>query len=78
MVTPGVEMGVIGIAYDRFTDAQREAVIHAYPRGDDFKNEIIRAFYDGTFRRDDFRSVILRSPWGASPAIAADLSLRLL
>src|SRR5260370_24418316 len=44
-------MDVLGIAYEQFTDAQREAVVAAHPRGDDFKNNIIQAFYDGMKHR---------------------------
>src|ERR1700716_1107484 len=47
LVSSGVEMDVLGIAYEQFTDAQREAVVAAHPRGGDFKNNIIEAFYDG-------------------------------
>src|SRR6201996_7629843 len=47
LVTAGVEMDVLGIAYDDFTDAQRKAVVAAYPRTPHFKEDIIRAFYDG-------------------------------
>ncbi len=47
LVTAGVEMDVLGIGYENFTDAEREAVIRAHPRGDQFKNEIIEAFYQG-------------------------------
>jgi HD domain len=32
LVTAGVEMDVLGIAYEEFPDAQREAVVAAYPR----------------------------------------------
>jgi len=53
LVTSGVEMDVLGLAYDQFTDEQREAVVTAYPRGGDFKNEIIRSFYDGMKHRPD-------------------------
>jgi len=53
LVTAGVEMDVLGIAYEQFTDAQREAVVAAYPRGADFKNNIIQAFYDGMKHRPD-------------------------
>jgi hypothetical protein len=85
LVTSGVEMDVMGLAYDQFTDAQRAAVVAAYPRGDSFKKNIIRAFYDGMkrrpestfgtvnddvlaccdtrFKRVDFCSIILQSPW---------------
>jgi hypothetical protein len=51
LVTSGVEMDVLGIAYEQFTDAQRESVVAAHPRGDDFKNDIIQAFYDGMKHR---------------------------
>jgi hypothetical protein len=51
LVTSGVEMDVLGIAYEQFTDAQREAVLAAHPRGGDFKNNIIQAFYDGMKHR---------------------------
>ena len=53
LVTAGVEMDVLGLAYDEFADEQREAVVAAYPRGGDFKNEIIRAFYDGMKHRPE-------------------------
>jgi hypothetical protein len=53
LVTSGVEMDVLGIAYEQFTDGQREAVVTAYPRGVDFKNNIIQAFYDGMKHRPD-------------------------
>jgi hypothetical protein len=53
LVTSGVEMDVLGIAYEQFTTAQREAVVAAHPRGGDFKNNIIQAFYDGMKHRPD-------------------------
>ena len=53
LATSGVEMDVLGIAYEQFTDAQREAVVAAHPRGGDFKNNIIQAFYDGMKHRPD-------------------------
>ena len=53
LVTSGVEMDVLGLAYEQFTDLEREAVVRSYPRGDDFKNAIIRAFYDGMKHRPD-------------------------
>jgi hypothetical protein len=46
LVTAGVEMDVLGIAFSEFTDAEREAVVHAHPRSGRFKEEIIQAFYD--------------------------------
>jgi len=53
LVASGVEMDVLGIAYRQFTDEQREAVVAAHPRGADFKNRIIDAFYDGMKHRPD-------------------------
>ena len=53
LVTAGVEMDVLGIAYHDFTDEQREAVTAAYSRGPAFKDNIIQAFYDGMKHRPD-------------------------
>jgi len=47
LVTAGVEMDVLGIAYSEFSDAEREAVMRAHPRSGRFKEDIIQAFYDG-------------------------------
>ena len=47
LVTAGVEMDVLGIAFSEFTDAEREPVVRAHPRPVRFKEEIIQAFYDG-------------------------------
>ena len=47
LVTAGVEMDVLGIAFSEFTEAEREAVLRAHPRPGRFKEEIIQAFYDG-------------------------------
>src|SRR5438105_10768132 len=53
LVQAGAGMDVVGRGYDHFTDDQREAVIAAYPRGNDFKHEIIEAFYHGMKHRPD-------------------------
>jgi hypothetical protein len=53
LVQAGAGMDVVGRAYDDFTDEQREAVTAAYPRGNDFKHEIIEAFYRGMKHRPD-------------------------
>jgi HD domain-containing protein len=47
LVTAGVEMDVLGIGYADFAEVDREAVVRAYPRPAYFKEDIIRAFYDG-------------------------------
>ncbi len=53
LVTAGVEMDVLGIAYGQFTQEQREAVVAAHPRGTSFKKNIIDAFYQGMKHRPD-------------------------
>jgi HD superfamily phosphodiesterase len=47
LVTAGVEMDVLGIGYSEYADAEREAVVDAYPRAAHFKEDIIQTFYDG-------------------------------
>src|SRR5258708_2447868 len=47
LLTAGVEMDVLGIDYASFTDADREAIVQAYPRTAHFKEDILQAFYDG-------------------------------
>src|SRR6266851_2869928 len=47
LVTAGVEMDVMGLSYAEYSDAEREAVVHAHPRTPRFKEDIIQAFYDG-------------------------------
>ena len=53
LVTAGVEMDVLGIAYEEFPDAVREAVVAAFPRPPRFKEDIIQAFYDGIKHKPD-------------------------
>jgi hypothetical protein len=47
LLTAGVEMDVLGIAYSEFSDAERDAVVQLHPRSGRFKEDIIQAFYDG-------------------------------
>ena len=47
LLTAGVEMDVLGIAFSEFTEAERDAVVRAHPRPERFKEAIIQAFYDG-------------------------------
>jgi len=53
LVQAGAGMDIAGRGYDHFTDEQREAVIAAYPRGQDFKHAMIDAFYEGLKFRPD-------------------------
>lgn len=52
VVTLGVETDVLGLGLHEITDEQRAAVVAAHPRPD-FKNRILRAFYDGMADRPD-------------------------
>ena len=53
LVTAGVEMDVLGLTYNQYNDAEREAVVEAYPRPPHFKEDIIQAFYDGIRHKPD-------------------------
>ena len=53
LVTAGVEMDVLGLTYAEYSDAEREAVVHAHPRGGRFKEDIIQTFYDGIKHKPD-------------------------
>jgi hypothetical protein len=47
LVTAGVEMDVLGIDYPSFAEADRNAVVQAFPRTAHFKEDILQAFYGG-------------------------------
>lgn len=51
LVQAGAGMDVAGRGYDQFTDAQREAVVGAFPREEGFAHGIIDAFYQGMKHR---------------------------
>jgi hypothetical protein len=53
LVTAGVEMDVLGLTYDIYSDQERQDVVAAYPRPAAFKEEIIQAFYDGIKNKPD-------------------------
>src|SRR6202048_5003273 len=53
LVTAGVEMDVLGLTYSEYSEAEREAVVHAHPRTAHFKEDIIQAFYDGIKRKPE-------------------------
>jgi hypothetical protein len=53
LVTAGVEMDVLGLTYSQYSDAEREAVVSAFPRTPDFQEDIIQAFYDGIRHKPD-------------------------
>jgi hypothetical protein len=47
----GAGVDIAGRGYETFTDEQRQVVVAAYPRGKDFGNKIIDAFYHGLRHR---------------------------
>jgi hypothetical protein len=53
LVTAGVEMDVLGIAYSDCADTERNAVVQAHPRNEHFTEDIIRVFYDGMKHKPD-------------------------
>ncbi len=53
LVTAGVEMDVLGLTYAEYSDDEREAIVHAHPRSELFKEDIIQAFYDGIKHKPD-------------------------
>ncbi|RDS86326.1 HD domain-containing protein [Dyella psychrodurans] len=53
LVTAGVEMDVLGLAYDQYSDGEREAVVRAHPRGNQFKEDILQTFYNGIKHKPD-------------------------
>jgi HD superfamily phosphodiesterase len=53
LVTVGVEMDVLGIGYDALEDFKREAIIERFPRTQNFKEDILQAFYDGIKHKPD-------------------------
>ena len=53
LVTAGVEMDVLGIAFSEFMEAEGQAVVDAHPRPAHFKEEIIQAFYEGIHHKPE-------------------------
>jgi hypothetical protein len=53
LVTAGVEMDVLGLAYDEFTSDEREEICSCHPRGLKFKHGILTSFCMGTIRKPE-------------------------
>lgn len=53
LVTTGVVMDVVGIGYDDFPVAQRDAVVRAHPRAPSFEDDLLDAFYEGIKDKPD-------------------------
>ena len=53
LTAEGVMMDLVGLGYDEFTDAQREAVETAYPHPPRFAEDLLQALYDGLKHRPE-------------------------
>lgn len=53
LLQAGAGMDVAGRGYQQYSDAERNAVVSAFPREPNFKNEIIDAFYHGMKHRPE-------------------------
>jgi hypothetical protein len=53
LVTAGVEMDVLGLTYSQYPDEVRSAIVAAYPRTANFKEDILQAFYDGIHKKPE-------------------------
>jgi hypothetical protein len=53
LVTAGVEMDVLGMGFATVPDGDRQQVVDAHPRGTQFKQDIIEAFYQGNKHKPD-------------------------
>jgi hypothetical protein len=53
LTAEGVMMDLVGLGYDEFTDAQRNAVETAHPHPSRFAEDLLQALYDGLkYRRE--------------------------
>src|SRR5258708_4250312 len=70
LVSLGVEADVLGLDLDQITAEELAAVVAAHPRPD-FKNNILRAFYDGMRNRPDttFGPITHTPPPHSRPAL---------
>jgi hypothetical protein len=53
LVTAGVEMDVLGLGFAVVPESDREQVVQAHPRGTQFKQDIVEAFYQGNRHKPD-------------------------
>ena len=53
LVTAGVEMDVLGLGFSNVVAEARARVVEAHPRGPSFKEDILRAFFDGIRHKPD-------------------------
>jgi hypothetical protein len=53
LTAEGVMMDLVGLGYDEFTDAQRQAVEAAYPHSPRFAEDLVQVLYDGLKHRPE-------------------------
>jgi hypothetical protein len=53
LLTAGVGMDVLGIAYEEFPGAERQAAVATYPRTAHFNEDIIQTFHNGIKQRPE-------------------------
>jgi HD domain len=53
LVTAGVEMDVLGLGFAVVSAEDRKLVVDAHPRGNQFKKDIVEAFYQGNKHKPD-------------------------
>ncbi|ENX35574.1 hypothetical protein F889_01243 [Acinetobacter colistiniresistens] len=53
LVSAGVEMDVLGLNYNSYSEEERDAIIASHPRENRFKEKIIQAFYNGIKNKPD-------------------------
>jgi hypothetical protein len=53
LTAEGVMMDLVGLGYDEFTDAQRNAVETVYPHRSKFAEDLLQALYDGLKHRPE-------------------------
>jgi HD domain len=53
LTAEGVMMDLVGLGYDEFTDAQRNAVETVYPHPSEFAEDLLQALYDGLKHRPE-------------------------
>jgi hypothetical protein len=53
LIHAGAAMDVVGRGYELFETSELDAVVAAYPRGNDFQHDVIDAFYQGLKHRPE-------------------------
>lgn len=60
LVAASMEMDVLRLTHEPYSDAERETVVSVLPRGSHFEEDIIQAFYEGIKHKPDRHSATSR------------------